>query len=153
MSSCRGVVPGGDHPNEPGQGRENAEGGCSQQRRLGALCGAAENEQTPYEEHEQHEGDADPEDPLYSVDSVCQGLVRRDGEHVARVGKNKRADELAGDGCRKGAGDCERRDPRPGTPLGKRQHQLDEERHPQRVEQEADSPQDMRVRPLKIRGE
>ena len=73
VSSGRGVVPGGDHPDEPGQGRENAEGGGSQQRRLGALCGAAENEQAPYKEHEQHERDGDPEDRLDSVDSVVPG--------------------------------------------------------------------------------
>ena len=70
-------------------------------------AGAAQNAQTTHEQDEHAESDGDAEERLHAVDGIGHGLVRRDGEHVARVGKHKRADELTAERCRICAGDGE----------------------------------------------
>ena len=71
----------------------------------------------------------------------ARARLRHDREHVARVGQHEGADELAAERRDVGAGDRDPGGARPRTPLRERQHELDEERHPQPCEQEAERPQ------------
>ena len=125
-----------------------------EQRRLRASCGPAQSEQT-----RSRAGRAPPAPTAMpriacarstASATVCCGAT----ESTSREsGSTKAADELTAERCRVCAGDRDPGGTRPRTPLGKRQHDLDEERYPQPFEQEAERPQGVRARPLEIRGQ
>ena len=73
--------------------------------------------------------------------------ARRRARRASR-GARVHADELTAERRQIGACDGDAGGTRPGATLRERQHELDEEGHPGRVEQEAERPQDMRSSPI-----
>ena len=109
-----------------------------------------EQKQPPGGEHDHRQGDRNPENSLRPVDDVCEGLVWRDAEHVSGIGEEERAGKLAAERRGVGGGDHTPRGARPRAPLGKGQHELNEERQPETLEQKAEGPEAVRGRPLKV---
>ncbi len=73
-----------------------------------------------------------------------------DRQQVACVRSHQGAGELPAQRECVGDDDCYLRGARPRTSLRERQDELNQERHPQPLEQEAERPQRVRVRPLEV---
>ena len=148
----RALTPRG-HPGERENERRNCDRGGGEQRCLRASWRSAQHAQTAHEQPQHAERDGDAQGSLDAVDGVGDRPLLRDSQHVARVRRDEDADELTAERRQIGAGDRTTGGGRPGATLGEGQHDVDEDGHPGRVEQVAERPQDIRIRPLEIRGE
>jgi hypothetical protein len=139
----RGARIGRKHPRQPHDACRSRDRRRDEKRPLCVASRAAQGPQPVQDEKQHDQREASTGDLLHSVDHVGNARMRRHGQHVTRVWNHERADELPTNSHCVGGGDRDPGHARPGPSFRKRQHELNQQRRPQPLEQEAERPQHM----------